>query len=199
MKQHAAATGRNRGPILEMLQQWLPPEGVVLEIASGTGEHACWLAPRLPGRRWQPSDCSTQALASIAAWRQEEDVSAQVAPPLLLDVRTTPWPVTQADALFCANMIHISPWASAEALRAGAGRLLPGGGVLILYGPFKQEGHHTAPSNRDFDADLRARNPDWGVRDLEAVDRLAQAAGLDRAATIAMPANNLGVVWRRRP
>lgn len=195
MKQHAPATLRNREPILAVLRQWLPPHGLVLEIASGTGEHAAYFAENLPGREWQPSDAEPAALASIAAWRDQVGVP-NLRVPLRLDVRA-PWPVERADAVFCANMIHIAPWDCALALVAGAGQVLGPGGVLVLYGPFKIGGH-AAPSNLAFDADLKARNPDWGVRDLEAVGAAAQAAGLDHVDTIPMPANNLCVVWRRR-
>ncbi len=196
MKQHAPATARNRDPILAVLQRWLPAQGVVLEIAAGTGEHAAYFAGLFPGLSWQPTDMGEAALASIAAWRQEAGLANLLA-PLALDV-CQPWPVEHADAIFCANMIHIAPWRCAQGLMAGAGTVLRPGGVLILYGPFRVGGMHTAPSNDAFDADLRARNPDWGVRDLEAVGALAQAAGLDHLDTIPMPANNLSVVWRRR-
>jgi len=195
-KQHAPATSRNRVPILGVLKRWLPATGLVLEIASGSGEHAAFFAGQFPKLQWQPSDASPQALASIAAWRAEAGL-ANLREPVRLDVRE-PWPVDRADALFSANMIHIAPWECALALLAGAGRVLSPGGVLILYGPFKVGGHHTAPSNQAFDADLRARNPAWAVRDLEAVGAAAQAAGLDHLDTMPMPANNLSVVWRRR-
>lgn len=198
MKRHYPATGRNRGPILDVLRQYLPPEGVVLEIASGSGEHACWFASQLPGIRWYPSDGDPECLGSIEAWRQDEGLADRIAPPLLLDVSAQPWPIDTADVVFCANMIHISPWQATQGLMIGAGRVLPAGGILAVYGPFKIDGKHTAPSNATFDADLRARDPRWGVRDLEAVEVLAQAAGLEHQATITMPANNLSVVWRKR-
>ncbi|MBC7951677.1 MAG: DUF938 domain-containing protein [Rhodospirillaceae bacterium] len=194
MKQHAPATMRNREPILAVLRQWLPTRGLVLEIASGTGEHAAYFAANLSGREWQSSDTDPAALASIAAWREQAGVP-NLRPPLRLDVRQ-PWPVERADALFCANMIHIAPWDCTLGLMAGAGRVLAPGGVLVLYGPF-MVGGVTAPSNLAFDADLKARNPTWGVRHLEAVGEAAQAAGLDHVETIPMPANNLCVVWRR--
>lgn len=197
MKQHAPATARNRDPILTVLRQWLPPQGLVLEIASGTGEHAVFFAENLTGCDWQPSDAEPAALASIAAWRAQAGL-VNLRPPLRLDVCDDLWPVERADAMVCANMIHIAPWDCALGLMAGAGRVLGTGGVLVLYGPFKQGGRHTALSNQAFDADLKARNPHWGVRDLEAVDVAAQAAGLGHMETVAMPANNLCVVWRRR-
>lgn len=197
MKQHAPATARNRAPILAVLRQWLPPRGLVLEIASGTGEHAAFFAAGLPGREWQPSDADPAALSSIAAWREQAGC-ANLRPPMRLDVRATMWPVDRADSMFCANMIHIAPWECTLGLMAGAGRVLGAGGVLVLYGPFRVGGRHTAISNEAFDADLKARNPLWGVRDLEAVGACAQEAGLDHVDTIPMPANNLCVVWRRR-
>lgn len=197
MKRHAVATQRNREPILAVLRRWLPATGLVLEVAAGTGEHAAWFAPRFPALDWQPTDADAGALASIAAWRAEVD-AANLRVPLRLDVRAE-WPVARADAIFCANMIHIAPWDCALALMAGAGRVLSPGGVLVLYGPFRVGGRATAPSNEAFDADLRARDPAWGVRDLEAVGAAAQAAGLDHLETVPMPANNLSVVWRRRP
>lgn len=197
MKQHAPATARNRAPILTVLRQWLPPQGLVLEIASGTGEHAVFFAENLTGCDWQPSDAEPAAVASIAAWRAQAGL-VNLRLPLRLDVCDDLWPVERADAMVCANMIHIAPWDCALGLMAGAGRVLGAGGVLVLYGPFKQGGRHTALSNQAFDADLKARNPHWGVRDLEAVDAAAQAVGLDHMGTVAMPANNLCVVWRRR-
>lgn len=196
MKRHASATLRNRDPILAVLRRWLPATGAVLEIASGSGEHAAFMAPYFPTLTWQPSDAEPCALESIAAWR--EDIRApNLLAPLRLDVRQD-WPVARADAIFCANMVHIAPWDCAVALVEGAGRVLSPGGVLILYGPFRLAGRHTAASNEAFDLDLRARDPRWGVRDLEAIGKLAQSAGLDHLDSIAMPANNLSVVWRRR-
>lgn len=195
MKRHAAATLRNRAPILEALRRWLPETGLLVEVAAGTGEHAAFLAPHFPALTWLPTDAEPAALASIAAWRAEAG-APNLSPPLRLDV-CEPWPVAEAAAVFCANMIHIAPWDCARALMAGAGRVLVPGGVLVLYGPFRMGGRHTAPSNAAFDADLRARDFSWGVRELEAVDELAAAAGLEHVDTIAMPANNFTVVWRR--
>lgn len=194
MKRHAAATLRNRDPILAVLRRWLPERGLVVEVAAGSGEHAAYFAPHFPGLDWQPTDADEAALTSIAAWRAECG-APNLHPPLRLDVRQ-PWPVERAEAIFCANMIHIAPWDCALALVAGAGRVLIPGGLLILYGPFRIGGAHTAPGNAAFDADLRRRDPAWGVRDLEAVVEAAQAAGLDHLDTVAMPANNLTVVWR---
>lgn len=199
MKRDYPATSRNKGPILDVLKRWLPPEGVVLEIASGSGQHVCWFAGQLPGLSWQPSDGDPDCLGSIEAWRRDEGVTQQVRPALHLDVTALPWPVADVSAVFCANMIHIAPWEAAQALAQGAGQCLRPEGLLILYGPFKVNGAHTAPSNQEFDADLRRRNAAWGVRDLEQFGALAQQAGLDHLETAPMPANNLCVIWRKRP
>jgi len=187
---------RNREPILEVLRRVLPAEGLVLEIASGGGEHAAYFAQHLPDLRWQPSDADPHMLDSIAAHRAAAS-AANLLEPLWLDVTAPHWPVEQADALICCNMIHISPWAATEGLIAGAGRTLPHGGLIYLYGPYKIDGRHTAPSNRDFDARLRAQNPLWGVRDLTEVSRLAERHGFALAETVPMPANNLSVIFRR--
>jgi SAM-dependent methyltransferase len=191
----APAVARNRDPILAVLRRMLPSRGTVLEIASGTGEHAVHFASALPGVTWQPTDQDTTALRSITAWRDQARLPNLLA-QLELDV-TQPWPVKRADAVVCINMIHISPWRSTEALMTGAAKVLPPGGILFLYGPYKENGAHTAPSNETFDASLRARNPEWGVRDIEDVRELAAMHGLDFAERVAMPANNLSVVFRR--
>ena len=193
---HAPASERNRGPILEILRALLPAEGRVLEVASGTGQHAAYFAPRLAPRLWQPSDPDPELRRSIAAHARQAACSTLEA-PLDLDARSPVWPVTEVAAVVCINMIHIAPWAAAEGLVAGAGRLLAPGGPLYLYGPFRREGRHTAPSNAAFDQSLRARDPAWGVRDLEAVVELATATGFGPAEAIEMPANNLSVVFRR--
>lgn len=195
-RQLAPAAERNRGPILEVLRRHLPATGRVLEIASGTGQHVAHFAAALPDLDWQPSDASPASLPSIAAWVADAGL-ANVRAPIVLDVTADPWPVERADAIVCINMIHISPWASTEGLLRGAERLLPPGGVLYLYGPYKRGGQHTAPSNAEFDASLKARNPAWGVRNLEDVLALAQAHGLEFVETAEMPANNLSVVLRR--
>jgi SAM-dependent methyltransferase len=193
---HAAATERNREPILAVLRRVLPPQGVVLEIASGTGQHAAFFARALPALRWQPSDASAPHLESIRAWAAASG-AANIAPALLLDVERAPWPITHADAILAINLLHIAPWSAAEALFRGAARLLPASGVLYVYGPFKREGRHTADSNQRFDERLRAEDPRWGVRDLSDVEALARAAGLGGAEVIPMPANNLSLVFRR--
>ncbi|MGA8615073.1 MAG: DUF938 domain-containing protein [Xanthobacteraceae bacterium] len=196
-RQYRPHVARNRDPILEVLRRILPPKGVVLEVASGSGEHAAYFAARLPALSWQPTDPDPEALASVAAHRTA--VSApNLLPPLLLDVMSEHWPVERSDVVMCCNMIHIAPWAACEGLVAGAARTLPAGGLLYLYGPYKIGGEHTAPSNRDFDLDLRARNPQWGIRDLGDVTALAERHGFELAETVPMPANNLSVIFRRR-
>jgi hypothetical protein len=193
---HAAATERNRGPILEILRRVLPPSGLVLEIASGTGQHVTYFAGELPALRWQPSDPSPLHLDSIRAWTVASGAD-NVAPPVQLDVELAPWPLVHADAILNINMIHIAPWSAAEALFRGAARLLPAAGVLFLYGPFKRDGRHTAESNARFDERLRGEDPRWGVRDLGDVETLAAAAGFGAPEVSAMPANNLSLVFRR--
>lgn len=197
------AAERNRPFILEVLEQHLPRDGTVLEIASGTGQHAVHFAPALAPRLWQPSDRDTEALASISAWRQARP-SSNLAQPLLLDVLAQPWPVEGTGqtpaitAVVAINMVHIAPWRCCEALLDGAARILSTGGVLYLYGPFLQQDQPTAPSNQAFDLDLKRRNPEWGIRDLEQVTQAAGERGLGRTAVVAMPANNLSVVFTRR-
>lgn len=193
----AAAAARNRDPILGLLRDRLPQPGLVLEIASGTGEHAVWFSRAMPGLTWQPTDRDAGALDSIAAWRDGAALPNLLA-PLWLDVTAEAWPVQHADAVVAINMIHIAPWAATLGLLAGAARVLPPGGLLYLYGPFREGGAHTAPSNAAFDADLRARDPGWGIRDLDEIVALAAAEGLALAERIAMPANNLSVVFCRR-
>ncbi len=238
-RQAAESSERNKGPILEVLKRVLPETGLVLEIGSGTGQHAAHFAPRLPGLVWQPTDPDPEMRASIDAWAQEalgeaarpgvapenknsgaartgnqqeawsgaegsatgnkqETGAPNLRPALDLDVTGDTWPVTEAAAVFSANMIHIAPWDCCEGLLAGAGRILSPNGVLCLYGPFKIGGRHTAPSNESFDQSLRARDPAWGVRDLDDVVQAAEAHGLALTETVAMPANNLTVVFHRR-
>jgi hypothetical protein len=193
----APAASRNREPILRALRLCLPPSGLVLEIASGTGEHAVWFSTALPALTWQPTDYDEAALNSIAAWRDTAGLS-NLLPPLRLDACAHTWPVTDADAVVAINMVHIVPWAATEGLIAGAARVLPSGGSLFLYGPFSKHGTHTAAGNAAFDADLRAKNPSWGVRDLDEVTVLADLHGLDACDQIVMPTNNLSLVFRRR-
>jgi SAM-dependent methyltransferase len=198
-RQYAPAAARNREPIWNVLQPHLPAQGLVLEVASGSGEHAVHFA-RASGPQivFQPSDADAAARASIDAWTAAAGLP-NVRPALALDATAQPWPIAGADVVLCCNMIHIAPWEAAVGLVRGAARVLPAGGLLYLYGPFRREGRHTAPSNEAFDRDfLRARNPDWGVRDLEAVAALAQAAGFAPPVVEPMPANNLSVLFLRR-
>jgi SAM-dependent methyltransferase len=192
----APAAARNRDPILGTLRQLLPERGTVLEIASGSGEHVVHFAAGLPYLIWQPSDVDPLALKSISAHRAFVSLPNLLA-PIQLDVEATKWPITHADAVVCINMLHIAPWSATQGLLAGAGRVLPAGGVLYIYGPFQENGRHTAPSNAAFDASLRARNPDWGVRDLDNITDLAVRSGFELIEQIAMPANNLSVVFHR--
>lgn len=194
---HAAAAERNRAPILDVLRGVLPPAGLVLEIASGTGQHVAFFAAALPALRWQPSDVSAAHLDSIRAWSGAAGVD-NIAPPLQLDVEREPWPVLRVDAIVNINMIHIAPWSAAEALFRGAARALPSSGVLYLYGPFKRGGRHTAESNQRFDERLRGEDPRWGVRDADDVGALAAAAGFEGPQIVEMPANNLSLVFRLR-
>ena len=195
-RRYAPATLRNRGPILDVLRQVLPAAGTVLEIASGSGEHAVFFAEALSDLMWQPTDPDPDNRASIRAWIAESGVT-NVTAPADLNAAARAWPVTHADAIVCINMIHISPWAATLGLLAGAGRTLPTAAPLYLYGPYRRNGRHTAPSNEDFDQSLRAQNPEWGVRDLDEVSEAAARAGLTLAEVIEMPANNLSVVFRR--
>ncbi len=191
-----AHVARNRAPILAVLRRTLPPRGLVIEIASGSGEHAVYFAGALPALTWQPSDPDPNALASIAAHGADADLP-NLLEPLRLDVTAMRWPVERADAIICNNMIHISPWAATEGLIAGAARTLTAGGMLFLYGPYKIGGQHTAPSNQAFDEDLRRRNPAWGIRDIGEVTASAQQHGFPAPETVQMPANNLSVIFRR--
>lgn len=195
-KRHAPATLRNRDAIVAVLADWLPAGGTVLEIASGSGEHIVHFAAAFPHLAWQPSDPDPAGLASIAAYRAE-DGRANLAAPLALDARAPVWPIARADAILCINMVHISEWAATLGLFAGAARLLPPGAPLILYGAYVEPDVATADSNRAFDASLRARNPAWGLRDLDVVKAAAADAGLIFAARQTMPANNLMLLSRR--
>jgi len=192
----APATERNREPILAVLRKVLPASGTVLEIASGTGQHAVHFAKAFPDITWQPSDPDAAARASIAAWTAHAALS-NVRAPLALDVCSQPWGIEAAQAVVCINMIHISPWAAAQALFDGAGKVLGEGGVLFLYGPYRRDGAHTAPSNAAFDAQLRATDPEWGVRDMEAVIALGAAQGMRCDEPVPMPANNFSLIFRK--
>lgn len=197
-RQYSVSAERNREPILEVLRQVFPPAARVLEIGSGTGEHAMHCAPALKVQTWQPSDPEPEARASIASWRDHVGLS-EVKEPIDLDVRRDVWPLPAEavfDVILSINMVHIAPWTASEGLFAGAGRHLAEGGMLILYGPFMRGGKHHAPSNARFDAALRARDPEWGVRDLDALEVLGAANGLHLASVHDMPANNHIAVFR---
>ncbi len=192
----APAAGRNRAPILAVLTDLLPAEGLVLEVACGTGEHACHFAAATPGLSWQPTDPEPAHRKSADAWARHLGLT-NVLPALDLDVCAAVWPVERADAIFCANMIHIAPWEATLGLVSGAARVLAPGHSLILYGPFMFDGQHTAQSNERFDHSLRSRDPAWGVRDLRRVEDAAAVHGLTLVDQIAMPANNQIVVFQR--
>ncbi len=196
VRRSAPAALRNREPIAEVLEDWLPESGVVLEIASGTGEHAVYFAERFPRLEWQPSDVDPDSLDSIVAWRAATGLP-NLKPPILVDASAADWPVDSADAVLSINMVHISPWASAFGLLAGARRLLAPGAPLILYGPWLQAGVGTAQSNLAFDVDLKARNPEWGLRSVEDFEAAAGERGFDLEQIRAMPANNLMLRFRR--
>jgi len=190
---HAPATARNREPILAVLKRVLPRSGLVLEVSAGTGEHAVFFAGALPHLAWQPTDRDERSLLSIAAHREAAGLG-NLRAPLALDAAAPDWPVPAAEAIVCINMIHIAPWAACVGLMAGAARTLPPGGVLYLYGPYKEGGAHTADSNLRFDIDLQTRDPSWGVRNLEDVVALAAGHGLRHVETVTMPANNRSLV-----
>ena len=186
---------RNKGPILEVLRRVLPARGLVLEIASGTGQHVTHFAQALPDLAWQPTDIDPELRASVARWIAAEGL-ANVRAPIALDVHDRPWPIAKAEAIVCINMIHVAPWESTLALFAGARALDPA--VIFLYGPYRRFGAHTAPSNEQFDASLQANDPTWGVRDLEAVEAVAAKSGFALEEVVAMPANNFSVVFRAK-
>jgi len=193
-RRHAPATLRNRDAIADILATFLPAQGVVLEIASGSGEHCAHFAARFPGLTWQPSDPDPAARASIAAWSAG---IANIRPPLTIDAAGRDWAIDRVDAILCINMVHISPWEATTGLLTGARHRLPPGAPLFLYGPYRRAGHPTAPSNEAFDASLKARDPRWGLRDLDSV--IAAANGFEPERIIDMPANNLSIVLRRTP
>lgn len=195
-RRHSPAAERNGPPILAELQRVLPPSGLLLEIASGSGQHASFFSEGLPGWQWQPSDFNADLLPSIAAWCEG---LPRVRPPVQLDVTAAHWPGVPdvVDAIYCANMIHASPWVTTPGLMQGAGRHLAPHGLLITYGPYIEDDVPTAPSNLAFDADLRGRGAGWGIRRLADVAAEAAAAGLALRERIAMPANNLLLVWAR--
>ena len=195
-RRSAPAALRNREPIAEVLAEWLPSDGLVLEIASGSGEHAVYFADRFPTLEWQPSDIHPDALASIAAWREEAGLT-NVRAPLALDAASDDWPIDRADAVLSINMVHISPWTSALGLLGGGARLLAQGAPLIMYGPWFKEDIPTVDSNLAFDADLKRRDPEWGLRRVEDFAGAAAARGLHLEETRTMPANNLMLLLRK--
>ena len=195
-KRYAPATERNRDAICDVLRAHLPPTGIVVEIASGTGEHIVHFAAEFPDLTFQPSDPDPAALTSIAAWTGEAGLG-NIHSPVQLDASAPEWPVSAADAILCINMVHISPWAATEGLMAGAGRLLPVGGILYLYGPYFEEGTPAAESNLRFDESLKSRNPEWGIRRREDVETLAAKNGLALAERYEMLANNLSLIFRK--
>lgn len=199
---HSSAAERNKQPILEMLRQVLPVRGLVLEIASGTGQHAAWFGAGMPGVVWQPTEADEAALPAIAAWTKQAGLT-NVRVPLRLDVMEPQWPAQGQpfgepfDAVYCANMLHISPWASCAALMRGSAAHLALDGVLVTYGPYLEDAVATLPGNLAFDTSLRERNPEWGIRRLEDVSREARKAGLQLQERHEMPANNLLLVFGR--
>lgn len=196
MKQTWPAPERNKQPILDVLRRVLPARGTILEIASGTGQHAAFFASQLPTWTWQPSDLDPNNIASIDSWAREATVP-NLRAARILDVCASDWGLGTVDAVYCANMIHITPWKCCAGLIAGAGRHLSSGGTLVIYGPFRIGGQHTSQSNEQFDASLRTHNSSWGVRDLEAVVALAAKAELNLIERVQMPANNQTLVFRR--
>lgn len=208
MRLKSPSTARNRDPILTVLREYLPPRARMLELASGSGEHGVYFTQAMPGWLWQPSDTEPKALASIDAWRRDHHKTGQdtgrvgnLLAPVELDVAgdwPAEWRDTRFDAIVAINLIHISPWQVTEALMQRAGEYLSADGMLFLYGPYRRNGQHTAPSNQAFDTDLKARNPSWGVRDLESIEAQAAANGLVLDQVVEMPANNLSVIFRRR-
>ena len=195
-QQVSPSSARNKDPILDVLKSVLPPSGTVLEIASGTGQHVMHFATHLPTLTFQPSDIDTTYQASVRAYRDDAGLR-NVMVPIILDVTTPQWPLDHADAIICSNMIHIAPWEACLGLLAGAGRILPEGGILYMYGPYKIGGKHSAPSNEDFDLSLRSRDASWGIRNLDDVALEARRQGLHLIKTVTMPANNLSVIYRK--
>lgn len=192
---HSPATERNKKPILEVLRHILPSTGLILEIASGTGQHVVHFARELPNLFWQPTDPDEASRATIVARLRAANLD-NVKEPMALDVLSTHWPVNLSDAILCINMIHISPWAATEALFLKAKHVLSSAGVLYLYGPYRQSGRHTEASNESFDTSLRSHNSEWGIRNLEDVTRVAELQGFVLETTMDMPANNLSVIFR---
>lgn len=199
-RRHAPATSRNRDPILGVLRDVLPSNGLILEIASGSGEHTAFFASHFPDLTWQPSEADRALLPSISAWSEDavaETGCANILPPIHLRSNDHPWPVDQADGILAINMVHISPWESCEGLMSGGGRVLGPDGMLLLYGPFIRNDVETAPSNLEFDRYLRQQNPLWGIRHLDDVSDLAAKNDLNLIQAVPMPANNVCVIFRK--
>jgi hypothetical protein len=195
-RRYAPSSARNRDALLQVLKLILPQTGTILEIASGTGEHACYFAPAFGAAIWQPTDADESAIASINAHR-EADSPANLAPPLRLNVMESKWKVNAADAVLCVNMVHITPWVCCKNLLRGCAHVLSPGAPLVLYGPFKQDGAHTAPSNAKFDQTLRGQNAEWGIRDMAEIAEAGKARGLTIEDPIAMPSNNFCLIFRQ--
>jgi len=195
-KRHSEACERNKEPILEVLKDIFPKQGLVLEIASGTGQHAVHFASNLQNLIWQPSDIDPELRKSVRAWHADFNLQ-NLKSPVHLDVTSENWPIDTADAMMCANMIHIAPWEACIGLLEGAGRILPEGGILCMYGPYKVGGKHTAPSNEAFDQSLRARDASWGIRNLDDVALEARRRGLHLIKTVKMPSNNFCVIYKK--
>jgi SAM-dependent methyltransferase len=195
-RRSAPHVARNTAPILDVLRETLPEKGLVLEVASGSGEQSLAFARAFPKLLWQPSDPDPAALASIQGWRESGGVF-NLLPPVELDARAVGWPIASAEAIVCINMVHISPWEATEGLMRGAGRLLEPGAPLFLYGPYRRQGVPTAPSNETFDQSLKARDPRWGLRTVEEIAAEAERQGLKLERVVEMPANNLSLVFRR--
>ena len=193
---HSAPSERNAGPIINVLTGVLPAQGRVLEIASGTGQHVVAFARAFPHLRWQPSDVDPELRRSVEV-RLADAALENIDPPVDLDVMRLPWPVDAADAIVCINMIHVAPWPATAALFEGAARILRSLSVLVTYGPYMQAGRHTSASNEAFDASLRARHREWGLRDMDAVSDVARVRGFSLEDIVAMPANNFSLVFRR--
>jgi hypothetical protein len=197
-RRYAPAAARNRQPILDVLRNHLPRTGLVLEVASGTGEHVLHFATASGSDLiFQPSDPDLNARVSIDAWAATL-ASSNIRPAIALDVTSEDWPLAHADVVLCINMVHIAPWAATVGLMRGAAAVLPSGGILYLFGPFRRDGRHTAPSNEAFDRDLRSSNSSWGIRDVEAVVAVAKTHGFAQPLVEEMPANNLSLIFRRR-
>lgn len=196
MKHHAPAAERNKGPILEVLREFLTEPALVVTIAEGSGQHVVHFAKHLPHVTFQPTDLGPEALASINAYIEEAQCK-NVLPAKLLDASSDIWPVDRADLIVCINMIHISPWTATQGLFRGAARILPPEGYLITYGPYRFSGEFTAPSNNEFDESLRARNAEWGVRDVDDLENLAASVGMELEGTVPLPANNHCLIFNK--